>query len=37
MFSGFVGPNWMGVMKDATGSHQAGLGGLVVPSLLAGR
>jgi MFS transporter, ACS family, tartrate transporter len=36
MFSGFVGPYWMGVMKDATGSYQAGLGGLVVPSLLAG-
>jgi ACS family tartrate transporter-like MFS transporter len=36
MFSGFVGPYWMGAMKDATGSYQAGLGGLVVPSLLAG-
>jgi MFS transporter, ACS family, tartrate transporter len=36
MFSGFVGPYWMGVMKDATHSYQAGLGGLVVPSLLAG-
>jgi hypothetical protein len=26
----------MGVMKDATGTFQAGLGGLMVPSLLAG-
>lgn len=33
MFSGFVGPVWMGLMKDATGSDQAGLRGLVVPSL----
>lgn len=36
MFSGFVGPYWMGVMKDATGNYLAGLRGLVVPSLLAG-
>ena len=35
MFSGFVGPYWMGVMKDATGSYQAGLRGLALPSLLA--
>jgi ACS family tartrate transporter-like MFS transporter len=35
MFSGFVGPNWMGVMKDYTGSYTAGLRGLVLPSLLA--
>jgi ACS family tartrate transporter-like MFS transporter len=35
MFSGFVGPFWMGVMKDATGSYQAGLRGLLVPSLAA--
>jgi ACS family tartrate transporter-like MFS transporter len=33
MFSGFVGPYWMGVMKDATGSYQAGLRGLLLPSL----
>jgi ACS family tartrate transporter-like MFS transporter len=33
MFSGFVGPYWMGVMKDTTGSDQAGLRGLVLPSL----
>jgi ACS family tartrate transporter-like MFS transporter len=33
MFSGFVGPYWMGVMKDATGSYWLGLRGLIVPSL----
>ena len=33
MFSGFVGPLWMGIMKDATGSYQAGLRGLLIPSL----
>ena len=35
MFSGFVGPYWMGVMKDATGSDRAGLRGLLLPSLAA--
>jgi MFS transporter, ACS family, tartrate transporter len=35
MFSGFVGPFWMGLMKDATGSYQAGLRGLLVPSMAA--
>jgi ACS family tartrate transporter-like MFS transporter len=35
MLSGFVGPNWMGVMKDYTGSYQTGLRGLVLPCLLA--
>jgi ACS family tartrate transporter-like MFS transporter len=35
MFSGFVGPYLMGVMKDATGSYQAGLRELLVPSLAA--
>ena len=35
MFSGFVGPAWMGIMKDATGSYQAGLRGLMLPSLAA--
>jgi len=35
MFSGFVGPYWMGVMKDYTGSYAPGLRGLVLPSLLA--
>jgi ACS family tartrate transporter-like MFS transporter len=33
MFSGFVGPYWMGLMKDATGSYQAGLRGLAIPCL----
>jgi ACS family tartrate transporter-like MFS transporter len=33
MFSGFVGPYWMGVMKDATGSYWLGLRGLVIPAL----
>ncbi len=33
MFSGFVGPYWMGLMKDATGSYQAGLRGLALPAL----
>jgi ACS family tartrate transporter-like MFS transporter len=33
MFSGFVGPYWMGLMKDATGTYQAGLRGLLLPSL----
>jgi MFS transporter, ACS family, tartrate transporter len=32
MFSGFVGPYWMGLMRDHTGSDQAGLRGLLVPS-----
>jgi ACS family tartrate transporter-like MFS transporter len=35
MFAGFVGPYWMGVMKDYTGSYAAGLRGLVLPCLLA--
>jgi ACS family tartrate transporter-like MFS transporter len=35
MFSGFVGPYWMGVMKDRTGAYWLGLRGLMVPSLLA--
>jgi ACS family tartrate transporter-like MFS transporter len=33
MFSGFVGPYWMGRMKDVTGSYQAGLRGLALPAL----
>jgi ACS family tartrate transporter-like MFS transporter len=33
--SGFAGPYWMGVMKDATGGYQAGLRGLLIPSLVA--
>jgi MFS transporter, ACS family, tartrate transporter len=35
MFSGFLGPYWMGVMKDHTGSYDAGLRGLALPALLA--
>jgi ACS family tartrate transporter-like MFS transporter len=35
MFSGFFGPYWMGLMKDHTGSYQAGLRGLALPSLAA--
>ena len=35
MFAGFVGPYWMGVMKDSTGSYDAGLRGLALPCLLA--
>ena len=35
MFSGFIGPYWMGRMKDATGSYNLGLRGLIVPSLIA--
>jgi ACS family tartrate transporter-like MFS transporter len=35
MFSGFIGPNGMGVMKDHTGSYQLGLRGLALPSLIA--
>jgi ACS family tartrate transporter-like MFS transporter len=33
MFSGFIGPYWMGVTKDATGNYWLGLRGLLVPSL----
>jgi ACS family tartrate transporter-like MFS transporter len=35
MFGGFLGPYWMGVMKDYTGSYEAGLRGLALPCLLA--
>jgi MFS transporter, ACS family, tartrate transporter len=35
MFSGFLGPYWMGVMKDRTGTYNAGILGLIVPSLAA--
>lgn len=35
MFSGFIGPYWMGRVKDATGSYGLGLRGLVIPSLMA--
>jgi ACS family tartrate transporter-like MFS transporter len=33
IFSGFAGPYWMGLMKDATGSYQLGLLGLGIPCL----
>jgi MFS transporter, ACS family, tartrate transporter len=33
MFSGFVGPYWMGRARDLTGGYELGLRGLVVPSL----
>src|SRR5580658_2922502 len=35
MFAGFLGPYWMGLMKDHTGSYWLGLRGLVIPSLAA--
>ncbi|HZB87863.1 MAG TPA: MFS transporter [Terracidiphilus sp.] len=35
MFSGFVGPYWMGRAYDATGSYWAGLRGLVLPCFAA--
>lgn len=34
MLSGFVGPYWMGLMRDLTGSNQAGLRGLAIPCLV---
>jgi ACS family tartrate transporter-like MFS transporter len=34
MFSGFIGPYWMGRAKDATGDYNLGLRGLLVPSLI---
>jgi ACS family tartrate transporter-like MFS transporter len=35
MFSGFVGPYWVGVMRDATGNYEGAIRALVVPSLAA--
>jgi ACS family tartrate transporter-like MFS transporter len=35
MFSGFIGPAWMGRTKDITGTYWLGLRGLLIPSLLA--
>jgi ACS family tartrate transporter-like MFS transporter len=35
MFSGFIGPYSMGVMKDYTGNYDVGLRGLALPALLA--
>jgi MFS transporter, ACS family, tartrate transporter len=33
MFSGFLGPYWMGRMRDLTGSYWIGLDGLALPAL----
>jgi ACS family tartrate transporter-like MFS transporter len=35
IFSGFAGPYWMGVMKDASGNYNGGLRGLTVSALVA--
>jgi len=35
MFGGFVGPYWMGRMKDLTGTYWLGLQGLAIPALAA--
>lgn len=35
MFSGLVGPYWMGLMKDRTGDYRLGLRGLVLCSICA--
>ena len=35
MFSGFIGPYWMGRMRDLTGGYSLGLRGLLIPSLAA--
>ncbi len=35
IFSGFLGPYWMGLMKDAWGNYNAGLRGLTVSALAA--
>jgi ACS family tartrate transporter-like MFS transporter len=35
IFSGFIGPFWMGRMKDLTGDYKIGLAGLLLPSLAA--
>ncbi|QHN05176.1 MFS transporter [Granulicella sp. WH15] len=34
MLGGFIGPAWMGVSKDATGSYRTGLAALTVPCLI---
>jgi len=34
IFGGFVGPYWMGWMREATGSYAAGVGWLCVPCVL---
>jgi len=35
ILGGFIGPNWMGLAKDHTGTYQPGLLALIIPSLLA--
>jgi MFS transporter, ACS family, tartrate transporter len=35
ILGGFIGPNWMGLAKDHTGTYQPGLLVLIIPSLLA--
>jgi MFS transporter, ACS family, tartrate transporter len=35
MFAGFLGPDWMGWIRDHTGSYDLGLRGLALPALLA--
>ncbi len=35
IFSGFAGPYWIGLMKDAFGTYDVGLRGLVVSALIA--
>jgi ACS family tartrate transporter-like MFS transporter len=35
IFGGFIGPVWMGMVKDRTGSYNVGLVGLLMPSLAA--
>jgi MFS transporter, ACS family, tartrate transporter len=36
MLGGFIGPWWMGLAKDHTGTYQPGLLALIVPSLIGG-
>jgi MFS transporter, ACS family, tartrate transporter len=35
IFSGFAGPYWMGLSRDATGDYRRGLQGLMISSLIA--
>jgi ACS family tartrate transporter-like MFS transporter len=35
LFSGFIGPYWMGITKDATGTYWLGLRALMLPALAA--
>jgi ACS family tartrate transporter-like MFS transporter len=36
ILGGFIGPYWMGLARDHTGTYQPGLLGLVIPSLIGG-